>query len=501
MFTTMAVRWMVDSRAGANLLGRTFVVAGMITMDDQSAELAASPDLFSDAVGAVGAIDATGHADAAGDAEPATEPRAKAAPRLRLAERSQVGAFFESLDERIDANDPVRAVWAFVEGLDLTALHARIKAVRGHVGRNANDPRILLCVWLYASIEGVGSAREVDRLCQEHRAFAWILGGVSVNYHTLADFRVQHVEFLDDLFAESIASLSREGLVDVNVVAQDGMRIRASAGSDSFRREVTLNEHLTQAKEHLSHLKSELELNGNQVAARRQAAQKRAATEKVQRIEQAIGAAKEMSSQREKRKAGDGQSARASTTDPEARRMKMPDGGTRPAYNAQFGTDTGSGLIVGVGVTNAGNDSHELEPMLNAIHDHFGKDPSKMLVDGGYGTRDNIDLADARGTVVYSTLRAEEKQLEQGKDPYAPKRGDSAAMKAFRARMGEAASKELYKLRGQSAEWVNASARRHDLYLLRVRGLRKVKAVLLIFALAHNLQRAEALRAERRNAG
>src|SRR5204862_3226511 len=127
---------------------------------------------------------------------------------------------------------------------DLSTLLERIKAVEGHQGRDANDPRMLLTLWLYASIEGVGKARELDRLCRNHRAFQWICGGVSVNYHTLASFRVDHVELLDQLLAQSIASLASEGLVDVNCVAQDGMRIRASAGSDSFRREATLQEHL-----------------------------------------------------------------------------------------------------------------------------------------------------------------------------------------------------------------------------------------------------------------
>ena len=423
----------------------------------------------------------------------------KARPRLRLAERQQTQTYFESLDQRLDSDHPVRAVWTFVQQLDLSPLLARVKAVKGNVGRNANDPRILLCLWLYASIEGIGSARELDRLCLEHRAFEWICGGVSVNYHTLADFRVQHTDILDDLFAASIASLSREGLVDVNLVAQDGMRIRASAGSDSFRREATLQEHLTQAKEHLENLKTELDMPGNQVSARRQAARKRAAEEKVERIEKAVEHVREIAASGEKRKEGDGESARASTTDPEARRMKMPDGGTRPAFNAQFATDVESGLVVGVTVTNAGNDAHELEPMLDVVEENVGKTPEQMLVDGGYGTRENVDLAEERETELYSTLKAEQKQLDAGKDPYAPKRGDSPAMKAFRARMGEAASKELYKLRGQSAEWVNACARRHDLYMLRVRGLRKVQAVLLLFAMAHNMQRAAALRAERDN--
>ena len=431
----------------------------------------------------------------------ASIPTPKAAPRLRLSQRSQSRIFCESLDERIDKDHPVRDVWAFVEQLDLSPLLAQIRAVLGHVGRNANDPRILLTLWLYASIEGIGSARELDRLCQEHRAFAWICGGVSFNYHTLADFRVQHVEFLDRLFADSIASLSREGLVDVNLVAQDGMRIRASAGNDTFRREATLQEHLQQAQEHLDKLKAELDLNPNQLDARRKAAQKRGAIEKKKRLEDAIEHAREIAESGEERQAGDGESARASSTDPEARRMKMPDGGTRPAYNAQFGTDVESGLIVGVEATNAGNDAQQLEPMLDEIEGNIGCLPKSMLNDGGYSTKKNIDLADDRGTVLYTPIKEEKQQLEKGKDPYAPKRGDTAAMEAFRARMGETESKALYKLRGQAAEWVNAIARRHGLYMLSVRGLRKVQAVLLIFALAHNLQLAAKLRAARQNAG
>lgn len=435
-------------------------------------------------------------------AKPAATKRAgKSAPRLRLAERSQGRIITESLDQRIDADHPVRNVWAFVEQLDLSPLLERIRAVRGHVGRDANDPRILLTLWLYASIEGVGSARELDRLCREHRAFEWICGGVSVNYHTLADFRVQHTEFLEQLFAQSIASMSHEGLVDVNLVAQDGMRIRASAGSDSFRREATLQEHLQQAQEHLDKLKAESDLSPTQLDARRKAAQMRAAVEKKQRLESAIENVREIAASREERKKGDGKNARASSTDPDARRTKMPDGGTRPALNAQFGTDVKSGLIVGVEATNAVNDANELEPMLDEIKGNIGRDPEAMLNDGGYSTKDNIDLAAERGTVLYTPIKEEKKQLNEGKDPYAPKKGDSPAMAAFRARMGLPESKAMYKLRGQSAEWVNANARRHDLYMLRVRGLRKVQAVLLIFALAHNLQRAGVLRAERRNKG
>jgi transposase len=457
-------------------------------MADQASTGDAQLDLFANVV----------EPDAAAAPQPSPCGRTgNGVPRLRRPERQQKIMICESLDERLEADHPVRAVWAYVEQLDLTPLLERIKAVEGHVGRNATDPRILMALWLFASIEGIGSARELNLLCVDHRAFAWLRGGVSVNYHTLADFRVAHSDFLDKLFAQAIASLTKEGLVDVNLVAQDGMRIRASAGSDSFRRSTTLQEHLQQAEAHLTKLKAETELNPLQLDARRQAAQLRAATEKQQRLVRAIEQAQAMAASREERQAGDGETTRASSTDPEARRMKMPDGGTRPAYNAQFATDVKSGLIVGVETTNAGNDAKELEPMLDDIRANSGKEPKEMLVDGGFSTKANVELAEERGTKLYAPLKEEMKQLEQGKDPYAPKKGDSVAMAAFRARMGEPASKALYKLRGQSAEWTNASARSHDLYMLRVRGLKKVQAVLLLFALAHNLLRAAKLRAAR----
>jgi transposase len=464
----------------------------MHAVDKQIVEMDAQSVLFAEEISAAGSGVPT---------EPVASPSApeatKPAPRLRLLQRFQSELRCESLDQRIEENHPVRDVWAFVEKVDMTSLLERIKAVQGRMGRNANNPRILLALWLYASIEGVNSARKLDRLCREHRAFEWICGGVSVNYHTLSDFRVQHLDFLTPLFAQSIAALTQEGLVDVNLVAQDGMRIRASAGSDTFRREGKLEEHLQQAEEHLAKLKAELDVNPNLLDARRKAAQERAASEKVDRIAKAIEHAQEIAANREKRKAGNGESARASTTDPEARRMKMPDGGTRPAYNAQFGTDVKSGIIVGVDATNAGNDARELEPMLETIQDNAGKVPEGMLADGSFSSKANVELAAEAGTVLYAPLREEQKQLDQGKDPYAAKKGDTPAMEAFRSRMGEPESKTLYKLRGQSAEWTNANARRHGLYQLQVRGLKKVKAVLLIFALAQNLLRAQAIRAER----
>jgi len=99
--------------------------------------------------------------------------------------------------------------------------------------------------WLYATLEGVGSARA--RLCEEHDAYRWMCGGVSVNYHTLADFRVEHLGYLNGVLTSSVAALLAEGLVTLTRVAQDGLRVRASAGAASFRRQERRQEYWAEA--------------------------------------------------------------------------------------------------------------------------------------------------------------------------------------------------------------------------------------------------------------
>jgi transposase len=409
----------------------------------------------------------------------------------------------ESLDQRLDPDHPARTVWAYVESLDLTELLDRIRAVEGGVGRNATDPRLPFALWLLATIDGIASGRALAALAESHRAYEWLCGGVTVNYHLLSDFRSQHAEFLNRVYAESIAALTKEGLVDLNVVSQDGMRVRASAGSDSFRRRATLEEHLRQAEEQVRRLEAERTASSAQ-APRQSAAQRRGAQEKVERLQEALRQFEELNAtqahqaKKTNRKDVRTREPRASSTDPESRRMKMSDGGTRPAYNAQFATDVESGLVVGVAATNAGNDAHELEPMFEQIRAATGRDPEAMLVDGGYGTRGNVEAAAGQETLLYTPLKAEQRQLAKGQDPYAPKRGDTSAMAAYRGRMGTELAKRLYRLRGESAEWVNARARAQGLMRLTVRGLKKVRAVLVLFALAHNLQTAIRLRDRRK---
>jgi transposase len=314
----------------------------------------------------------------------------EAPPRLRRPDRKQVEWRPVALDALLAEDHPVRMVWRYVDGLDLEPLYRQIAAVEGHAGRPAADRRVLLALWLQATLDGVGSARALDRLCREHVAYLWVCGGVSMNYHTLSDFRVAHGEFLDALLTESVATLMHQGVVTVERVAQDGLRVRASAGSSSFRRQGSLEACLSEAEEQVAALRRELETGPGGTARRQQAARARAARERADRVRRALEELEEVRAKRETRKKGSGAEARSSTTDAEARVMKMPGGGFRPGYNVQFATDTGSQVVVGVGVTNAGSDGGQLAPMADQIETRCGRLPGEMLADSDYAKREDI---------------------------------------------------------------------------------------------------------------
>jgi transposase len=412
-------------------------------------------------------------------------------PRLRTANREQIVFRAAPLDDLLPQDHPARIVWDYVAGLDLGPLLRRIKSVEGRPGRAPIDPKILLALWLYATIEGIGSARELDRLCREHDAFRWIAGDVSVNYHTLSDFRTDHVELLDDLLTQSVAAMMAEGLVDLNRVAQDGMRVRASAGAASFRRRPTLEEALAQAQEQVDALRQEVEDDPAATDRRRKAAQQRAARERAERVKAALGRLPELEA---KKKAGERDKARCSTTDAEATVMKMADGGFRPAYNFQFATDTATQVIAGVAVETTGSDAGQLGPMVDQVEERSGKVPPEWLVDGGFAQHDQIDAVSAPevGCTVYAPVP---KPKDPKVDRHVPKPGDSAAVAAWRQRMGTEPAKAIYKERAATAECVNALARGRGLMCVLVRGVAKVKAVALWYALAHNLLCAARLRA------
>jgi transposase len=410
--------------------------------------------------------------------------------RTKLPVRSQVEMQLLSLDQWLDPDHRVRIVWQYVESLDLTELYQSIKATRDNVGRDAIDPRILFALWLFGTIEGTLSARRIDELTRRDIAYMWICGGVSVNYHRLSDFRAQHGALLERIVTGSIAVLIHHGLIDLKTVAQDGMRVRASAGSNSFRQDASLEAALKEAEAHVEKVRQQHEEETDGGDKRRVAAQERAAREKKERIEAAREELKDIQDRYDNRSSGTPRSKpRASKTDPEARRMKMADGGTRPAMNVQFASDGDAQMIVAVDVTSQGSDSGLMQPMYDDVRARYGVTPENYLVDGGFSKKDDITHVEQHHTQVFSPLYAEQKLLAEGKDPYAPRPNDSPEMIAHRARMGTAEAKETYKRRAAIAEFANADCRNRGLNRFLVRGLVKAKAQTLWHVLAYNLMR------------
>jgi transposase len=391
------------------------------------------------------------------------------------------------IESLIGEDHPVRLIWSYVEGLDLSELESRIKARGDRPGHPATSPRLLLALWLYATGEGVGSARALSRLCESHDAYRWLCGGVSVNYHMLADFRVGCADLLDRLLSEHLAALAKARLVNLETLAQDGVRVRASAGVASFRREVTLDRHLALAEAVVEDLKREVDARSDGSNQRIQAAKGRAARERHERVKAAQTALAEIKRQRREReeKRGNGKKPkepRASTTDADARVMKMADGGFRPAYNVQVTSAAVEQFVTDVKVCNTGSDRGLMRPMLERQRTRPGGLPKRHLVDGGFGSAEDIEWAHAEGVEVYRPPT----QSKHGTDPYLPRRGDGPGVLAWRARMASEAGKARYKPRS-ICECIHARWRNWNLRQLTVRGIEKVRAVALWYALTNNI--------------
>ncbi len=408
----------------------------------------------------------------------ANTPEDDGAPRLETANRSQIELTPTDLESLLPPGHAARLVWRFVDGLDVSAFHAAIRAREGRPGRAAIDPKILVALWLYATIDGIGSARELDRLCYAHDAYRWLRGGVSVNYHTLSDFRVGHRAALDDLLTQSITVLLDQRVVTLNRVAQDGMKVRANAGVRSFRRGERLAACRQMARRQVRRTFAQMD---GELSARRAAAQQRAAAERVARVDEALAQLPTIAAAKKRNHAkGD---AKASTTDPDARVMKMADGGFRPAYNVQFATDVDGQAVVGLAVTNGG-ESAQLVPMLQQVETRTGTTPGAFFTDGGFVSTEGIVRLAARGVTLYAPIPSGAHAPGSGGGPMPP------AVAEWRARMDTQEAKLVYRVRAATAERVNADTRRHrGLHAVPVRGLSKVHTWALWAALAFNVLR------------
>ena len=401
--------------------------------------------------------------------------------RLRRVNRQEVVPVPARLEELLSKNHVARLMWEVLERLDLTAFYRNIKVVEGKPGAPAIDPRILIALWLYAISQGVSSAREIDALRVEHVAYMWICGGVSLNYHTISDFRTDYEQELDELMTQVIVHLREAGLVQLETQSQDGMRVRASAGTASFRREPTLEKVLKQAQTIQAQVEQLGEARGDRRTAVQRAAQERAARERVDRLEAALD---KMPAARAAKKAADRDKARVSSTDSESRVMKMPDGGFRPAYNWQFSVELSNFVITGVDVVTKGSDKAQMEPMLKQVVKRTHQLPKNWLVDGGFVKLTAIEILETLGITIFGPVP---KPRDESRDRYDPLPTDSEIIAQWRQRMGSEEGKAIYKLRSL-VELPNAHARsRYGIQQVRVRGRRKVRCVALWVAITHNL--------------
>ena len=411
----------------------------------------------------------------------------KREPKARVVEvnRAQMRLVTMDLESLLPADHQARAVWTFVDRLDLGEFYARIRSREGKAGRPATDPQIFLALWIYATLDGVGSAREIERLCEYHLAYQWICGGVKVNHHSLSDFRNEATDQLNGLLTQSVTILVSQGLVELLRVAQDGMKVRAWAGASSFRTRAGLDKLQKIAREQVDTLAKEIEDDPGAAAKRQDAAKKTAAEDRAERIDRALA---EMTEAERRKRSNNGKKkkeARTSTTDPSARVMKMADGGFRPAYNVHLVTETVSKVIIAVDVDNVGTDTHAMVPLADQIEERYQVRPAEWLADGGCNSLGNVDKMAERGCKIFAPLR----QRRSGRSPEQIRPTDSEAVKHWRQRMVTDEAKQIYKERGATAELVNAHCRAQGLLQFLVRGVEKVRAVVLLHAIANNMRR------------
>jgi len=416
--------------------------------------------------------------------------RALGRARLREPVRDEVKLRAFDLDSLIDEDHPARVIWAYASKVDMSAFEAGVRAREGTPGMPQTSPHLLLALWLYATTDGIGSARALARACEGASAYRWLCGEVGVNHRILSEFRSGQGERIEQLLCDHVASLSAAGLIDLDEVAQDGVRIRASAGAASFRRRKTLRNELAKAKRLLRRLARQKDDDDAPSSGRKL----RAALERAERVKAALanlGEVEKLRARREKTNANQTKrqkEPRASTTDPQARIMKMADGGFRPAYNVQFASLPASGIILQVACGMVGSDRGLAEPMAQRLEQTYGKRPKRHLVDGGYQSAEDIAAAEAAGTDFYCPLG----KTKSGRDPAEPRETDTLAVARWRAKMASPAGQDAYKRRS-ICELVHARLRNQGVDRLHLRGRAKVETWMRWFALAANILTAHRL--------
>ena len=475
--------------------------------------------------------------------------QAKAKPRFKPINRDQLIMRTIDIERLVEADHPVRAIWEMLGQMDLSEFDERIRAVEGRAGQATLSPRLLASLWIYGYSEGISSARELARLCEYEPGCQWLTAMGTVNHHTLSDFRVESKKALDGVFTQVLGVLSAAGLVELKQVMQDGTKVKANAGKDTFRREERLRQHLQLAEKQIEAMGDP---RSDAISQRVAKAQQRAAKEQKQRLEEAMAELQKVRQGKTAKQAGE---ARISTTDPQARVMKNGSGGYEPSYNVQIATDAAPGVIIDVMAVQDANDWDQLAPAMERLAATVGT-PEQIIVDAGYTGRENIEAmsdkqiemigpvpapaanrhhyrkrgitadfeADAfkfdpganhylcpTGKILRPTTkerhagrvkwkyqaRPSDCQICPFRDQCCPKTRsrritrseDSDRVKAFQAKMQTEEAKQLYRRRPQIAEFANAWIKdKLGLRQFRLRGLFKVQTECVWAVLTYNIQ-------------
>jgi transposase len=417
--------------------------------------------------------------------------------RVLRPERRQLRWEMVDLDSQLPPAHRARVVWAFVAGLDLAPFYDRIKARDENAGRPASDPAVLLAVWLYATVEGIGAARAIARLCQHHAAYRWLCGGVPVNHDLLSEFRRSSGDVLDNLLTQSLVGLIDEGLLELDEAAIDGTKVRAAAGRGSMADRERLAQIEQRVAERVAKLKAELDHDAAAAERRRRERALRTAEEQAARVKRAQQRLDERAAEKAERAKTHAQqeaakaAPRVSVSDPEVRLMRMADGATQPAWNVQVGT--AAGFIVAIEPTDRRNDSGLAPELLAQIERRCGVAPMRLLADSTAVTQNDIvDFAERRpGLTVYTPLPSEREDVTAAtlrKRRWQRER-DPAALRDWRARMASAAGQEVYRRR-KLTEHAHAKMKNRGFGRMLVHGIAKVRVVCFLHALAHNLLHA-----------
>lgn len=416
-------------------------------------------------------------------------------------DRAQLRWEIVDLDSQLPEDHRARLVWSFVEGLDLSEFYDRIKARDAVAGRPATDPQVVLAVWLYATLEGIGSARAIDRLCQQHAAYRWLCGGAPVNHDLLAAFRRDNTALLDRLLTQSVTGLIAAKLISLEEVAIDGTKARACAGRGSMSKAKRLRRIEKAVAERVAALKSELDQDPAEPERRRKKRALQAAEERARRVERAqqklaelVAEQAERAKTHAKEEAEKGEPS-VSLSDPEARLMRLADGAVAPAWNVQVAT--AEGFIVAIDPTDRRKDSGLAPGLVETIAERCGRAPQRVLADTTAMTKkDIVKLAERHPDLTVYSPPAPERDVvsaETLRHRRWKRRHEPAAVQAWRARMASEEGKEIYRRR-KLTERAHGVMKNRGLSRFLVHGRDKVRAVCLLQALALNLSWANTLR-------